>query len=406
MRHEAAGMKVGILAPVLPESLGGGHTFEHEIFEQLIESAKNSKHEFVVFETSNTGVGSGNLKRVPLKPPAVRKAQSKLSKVGRTLRFAPRKIVHLFESKWAEEIFAREGIEFFLNVSSGTATLEVPFLTIVWDLQHRVNPFFPEVSTDGTWQSRETYFSLILKRATYVIVGTQAGKQEVQTFYGVPDERIRILPHPTPRFALEQNPADDVHLSKYKLPQDYVFYPAQFWSHKNHVGLLHAIDRLKRSENLRLPVVFTGSDQGNERHVRQLVRTLQLEDQVHFLGHVSRETLKALYQNAFALCYASFSGPENLPPLEAFASGCPVVAADIPGASEQLGDAALLVNPAKELDIAQALKSLFQDKAKRENLITRGKERARRFTGSDFAKGLLDLLDEFQPIRRCWPPPA
>jgi glycosyltransferase involved in cell wall biosynthesis len=133
---------------------------------------------------------------------------------------------------------------------------------------------------------------------------------------------------------------------------------------------------------------------------------LQLEDQVHFLGHVSRDTLKALYQNAFALCYASFSGPENFPPLEAFALGCPVIAADIPGASEQLGDAALLVNPANELEIAEALKSLFQDKAKRENLIARGKERARRFTGSDFAKGILDLLDEFQPIRRCWPPPA
>jgi len=406
MRHEAAGMKVGILAPVLAETLGGGHTFEQEIFEQLLESAKNSKHEFVVFETSSRGVQSGNLKRVRLKPPAVRKAQSKLSKVGRTLRFAPRKIVHLFENKWVEEILAREGIEFFLNIGSGTATLEVPFLTIVWDLQHRMNPFFPEVSADGTWQSREEYFTLILKRATYVIVGTQAGKREVQMFYGVPDERIRILPHPTPRFALEESPSDDVDLSKYKLPRDYVFYPAQFWSHKNHVGLLHAVHHLKQQDNLRLPVVFTGSDQGNESHVRQVVRTLQLEDQVHFLGHVSRQTLNALYQNAFVLCYASFSGPENFPPLEAFALGCPVVAADIPGASEQLGDTALLIDPANELEIAGALKSLFQDKGKRESLIARGKERARRFTGGDFAKGLLDLLDEFQPIRRSWPPPA
>src|SRR3984893_3699878 len=228
MRHEAAGMKVGILAPVLAETLGGGHTFEQEIFEQLLGSAENSKHEFVVFEASGGGVQSGNLKRVRLKPPAVHKAQSKLGEVGRTLRFAPRKIVHLFENKWVEEILARAGIEFFLNISSGTATLEVPFLTIVWDLQHRLNPFFPEVSVDGTWQRREQYFSLILKRATYVIVGTQAGKQVVQMCYGGPDERIRILPPPTPRFALEESPSDDVDLSKYKLPRDYVFYPAQF----------------------------------------------------------------------------------------------------------------------------------------------------------------------------------
>src|SRR5437588_2145590 len=97
-----------------------------------------------------------------------------------------------------------------------------------------------------------------------------------------------------------------------------------------------------------------------------------------------------------------FSGPLNLPPLEAFALGCPVIAADIPGAKQELGDAAMLVNPANEFEIAEALKSVRSDSAKRESLIARGKERARRFTGSDFANGLFDLLDEFQPIRRCW----
>jgi len=82
--------------------------------------------------------------------------------------------------------------------------------------------------------------------------------------------------------------------------------------------------------------------------------------------------------------------------------GCPVIAADIPGAKQELGDAAMLVNPANEFEIAEALKSVRSDSAKRESLIARGKERARRFTGSDFANGLFDLLDEFQPIRRCW----
>ncbi|PYK03966.1 MAG: hypothetical protein DME66_10980 [Verrucomicrobia bacterium] len=158
---------------------------------------------------------------------------------------------------------------------------------------------------------------------------------------------------------------------------------------------------LKQKYNLRLPVVFTGSDQGNESYIRQLVQTLQLDDQVFFLGHVSRPALRVLYQNAFILCYPSFFGPLNLPPLEAFALGCPVIA-DIPGAKQELGDAAMLVNPANEFEIAEALKSVRSDSAKRESLIARGKERARRFTGSDFANGLFDLLDEFQPIRRCW----
>ena len=80
--------------------------------------------------------------------------------------------------------------------------------------------------------------------------------------------------------------------------------------------------------------------------------------------------------------------------------GCPVIAADVPGASEQLGDAAIRVNPSDERAIAGALKLVFQDEAKREELMRRGKERARRFTGRDFAKGLFDLLDEFELARR------
>ena len=105
---------------------------------------------------------------------------------------------------------------------------------------------------------------------------------------------------------------------------------------------------------------------------------------------------------AISVTPADVKALRGLPPLEAFGLGCPVIAADVPGASEQLGDAAIRVNPANDLEIAQALKSLFHDKVKREELIRRGKERARRFTGRDFAKGLFDLLDEFEPVRRSW----
>jgi glycosyltransferase involved in cell wall biosynthesis len=389
-------MRIGIFSPIAPETVGGGYTFEHELFEQALEYASTSSHEFVVFEAGSSSVASKfpNFRHVSVE--SALSAQPAL-KTG-----------YQWKTKCIADILMREGIEFFLNTSPEIAVLEIPYLAIVWDLQHRLQPYFPEVSSGNIWQIRENFFSNVLKRAAFVVTGTQAGKNEIHLFYGIPDERIRILPHPTPRFALEAGPANVAQLEKYKLPRDYVFYPAQFWSHKNHVGLLRALVRLKETDNLRLPVVFTGSDRGNEDYARQTVRTLGLEEQVHFLGHVPRETLVALYQNAFVLCYPSFFGPENLPPLEAFALGCPVIAADVPGAREQLGDAATLVNPADEVEIAQALKSLLLDKTKREELIRRGKERARRFTGSDFAKGLFALLDEFQPIRRCWSaePPA
>ena len=389
-------MRVGILAPIAPEEIGGGYTFEQEIFDQVLNLASGSKHEFVIFEGfrgARSPIKSSSFRRASLKRPLLDHL------VLRKRRFA-------WEHKWIDEVLHRERIEFFLNTTFEAITLTIPFSAIVWDLQHRLQPQFPEVSANGMAEHRDAFYSNVLKRAAFVIVGTQAGKDEVQRFYNVPDEKIRILPHPTPAFALDGSAPDAATLAGYELPRDFVFYPAQFWSHKNHVAILRAVQHLKKSDGLRLPVVFTGSDQGSEKDVRAMVHELQLGDQVFFLGYVTREQLKSLYQKALCLCYVSFFGPENLPPLEAFGLGCPVIAADVPGASEQLGDAAIRVNPSDDLEIASALRTLSRDDTKRDELILRGKERARRFTGQDFAKSLFNLLDEFESARRCAPADA
>ena len=186
-------------------------------------------------------------------------------------------------------------------------------------------------------------------------------------FYGIPDERIRIFltRRRVSRSKTAPNAGPIQIAAQLHLLSGAVLEPQE--SRADPTRILH----LKQKYNLRLPVVFTGSDQGNESYIRQLVQTLQLDDQVFFLGHVSRPALRVLYQNAFVLCYPSLFGPLNLPPLEAFALGCPVIA-DIPGAKQELGDAAMLVNPANEFEIAEALKSVRSDSAKRESLTARG----------------------------------
>ena len=112
--------------------------------------------------------------------------------------------------------------------------------------------------------------------------------------------------------------------------------------------------------------------------------------------------LAVLYRRALALTYVSFFGPENLPPLEAFALGCPVIAADVPGAREQLGDSALLVDPTRPEEIAQAIRSLHRDPSLRQTLVERGRARAARWTALDFVRGVFAILDEFEAVRRCW----
>jgi glycosyltransferase involved in cell wall biosynthesis len=281
--------------------------------------------------------------------------------------------------------------------------VDLPYLATVWDLQHRLQPWFPEVSEKGTWERREQFYATFLRRAAAIIAGTNAGREEIERFYQVPADRIKILPHPTPGFALDAVAVDDKQvLDKFGIPARYLFYPAQFWSHKNHANLLLALRLLREKYQLVLPVVFAGSDKGNQAYIRRLVAELDLSAQVHFPGFVSRQDLIALYRHALALTYLSFFGPENLPPLEAFSLGCAVIASDVAGAREQLADAALLVDPRNVEQIAAAIHSLYTDAGLREALVRKGLARAHAWTGRDFVKGVFSILDEFAAIRRCW----
>ncbi|MCA2845074.1 MAG: glycosyltransferase, partial [Microcystis sp. M074S1] len=98
----------------------------------------------------------------------------------------------------------------------------------------------------------------------------------------------------------------------------------------------------------------------------------------------------------------TFFGPDNLPPLEAMSLGCPVIASNVSGAREQLGDAALIVDQRNAQAIANAIKLLFDDPILRNNLIERGLVRANQWKVEDYAGELFKLIDDFKTVRRCW----
>ena len=195
-------------------------------------------------------------------------------------------------------------------------------------------------------------------------------------------------------------PAVDVR-GKYGLSQPFLFYPAQFWAHKNHVTLLHAL-ALLRKQGREIDLVFSGSDKGNRAHCENVTRELGVTPFVHYLGFVPDDDLIALYRQASALAYVSFGGPENLPPLEAFALGCPVLASDIPGAREQLGECAIYLDPCSAQNIASACQQVLDDGGLRARLIAAGRVRAQKWTGTDFVRGVFGILDDIEPIRRTW----
>jgi glycosyltransferase involved in cell wall biosynthesis len=279
----------------------------------------------------------------------------------------------------------------------------VPSVVTIHDLNHRVYTEFPETRALGEFERREYYFRNACRHALTLLVESDTGREDLLAFYrdvGLQEDRVVVLPMLPARMV-------DVHVSddqrtlireRYALAGEYLFYPAQFWPHKNHLRLVQALYHLKHSARLTPTLALGGSHSGSLRHrtfvnVMREAQTLGVAGQIRYLGFIPDEDMAALYAEAVGLVMPTFFGPTNIPVLEAFAIGCPVVTSDIHGIRQQTDGAAILVNPRSPEDIADGLRRLLTSDAQRAALVTRGREVLARYTPQDYLRTLRRALD-------------
>lgn len=397
-------MRVGVYLGDFEPQQGGGYTFVADLFDALAQSGQPAGHELILLATPSAARAlstalSGRLPVVEV--PSISGWRRQLLGLK---YFSPLARRLLGTAPGLERLAAEHALDLIWFVGVGAfESPDIPYVATLWDLQHRVQPFFPEVSVAGEWDKREQFYGVFLRRAAFCVTGTRAGKQEIQGFYHLHDDRVRVFPLPTPEYALAAAPTQLDARARFGLSRPYIFYPAQFWPHKNHINLLMALARLREVHGLELDLVLVGADKGNRAFVERRVEELGLAGSVHFPGFVSQEELIALYRQAEALVFVSLFGPDNIPPLEAFALGCPVVASRLSGSDEQYGDAALLIDATVPEQIAEAVRRIRTDPAVKAELIERGHAKARRWTARNYLQAMYGLFDEFAAIRRNWP---
>ena len=295
---------------------------------------------------------------------------------------------------------------YFLSPICFQQSLEkLNYVTTLWDLCHRDNPEFPEVRLSRELEYRDDNFKKILSRASAIIVDSDLGKMNAAHRYGIDLERIHILPF-QPAEATRSK-TDLITSQKLKINEKfkvdkYVFYPAQFWAHKNHVYLLEGLFILEQKYGLKISAIFSGDDKGNKKYVENHAKKLKLEDRIHFVGFVKNEEIVELYKQSIALVMPSYFGPTNLPPLEAFQLGVPVLYSDQPGLRDQVGDAALLMDLKDPNSMALHLKQLIENEQLREQLIKLGYVRLKHFDSYDRVEILKNIIQDFRWRRFCW----
>lgn len=164
--------------------------------------------------------------------------------------------------------------------------------------------------------------------------------------------------------------SEEKFLAQYVLHKNqYLFYPAQYWPHKNHFAILNVLKEIKHEKKCNIKVVFTGSDKGNLSYLKQVVEKFNLSKDVYFLGFLDIEEVNILYRNALALVMPTFLGPTNMPLVEAMALKCPIICSDFEGHREQVGGHALFFNPRDYSQLKNHIIKVYENEEFRNQII-------------------------------------
>jgi glycosyltransferase involved in cell wall biosynthesis len=220
------------------------------------------------------------------------------------------------------------------------------------------------------------------RRADRILTVSETSKNDILRWFKVPAEKITVIYNAIDeRFNVR--PSDEQMQrvrERYQLDQRFVLYVGNIKPHKNLERLIEAFDLLRRRGFDQLRLLIIGDEISKYPALRRAVHQHKQHKHVRFLGFVPIETLAVLYRQASAFVFPSLYEGFGLPPLEAMASGTPVVTSNVSSLPEVLGDAALLVDPYDPEAIAEGMRQILTDPQLRATLCTRGRACVQRYS--------------------------
>jgi glycosyltransferase involved in cell wall biosynthesis len=221
-------------------------------------------------------------------------------------------------------------------------------------------------------------------RAKHIFTISEFSKREVMSRYGVHEENISIIYCGVDRTKFFAGDAGiDIVESRGLASKGYLLSVGRLEPRKNHVALLRAYSKL---QSIHLPLIIIGQPDFGFDEVFQLIRDLHLESRVRILSNVNDEELPAFYRHAKLFVYPSWAEGFGMPPLEAMASGVPVISSDSTSIPEVVGDAAMLVSPDDIDALAKAIDQFLSDPVFYSEMQQRGFKQVKAFQWSTEAE--------------------
>jgi glycosyltransferase involved in cell wall biosynthesis len=233
-------------------------------------------------------------------------------------------------------------------------------------------------------------------RSARVLTVSEASKRDILDYFRVPESKITVIYNGIDERFSEEPPADEVMRvrERYQLNDPFVLYAGNIKPHKNLERLIEAFHIVRRGEFEHVKLLIIGDEISKYATLRRAVHRYKLHKHVRFFGFVPDATLAILYRLARVFVFPSLYEGFGLPPLEAMASGTPVITSNVSSLPEVVGDAAMLIDPYQPEAIAGAMRRVLADDRLRDDMRERGLARAREFSWGQSIRRVRQIYDE------------
>jgi alpha-1,3-rhamnosyl/mannosyltransferase len=222
---------------------------------------------------------------------------------------------------------------------------------------------YPETHPTERVEVMNRFFPAALERADHVLTDAAYVRDEIVREFSVPAAKITSVPLGAreifrPRDEAECRPTLDERSLRYR---EYVLCVGTLEPRKNLELVIRAYAAMPPAFRARLPLVIVGMKGWLTSNLESVMQPLVARGELRPLGFTSDEALAALYAGALALAYPSLYEGFGLPPLEAMASGTPVVVSDRSTLPEVVGEAGIKIDAQDDRALREALQRLAED---------------------------------------------
>ncbi|MBD3270984.1 MAG: glycosyltransferase, partial [Elusimicrobia bacterium] len=230
-----------------------------------------------------------------------------------------------------------------------------------------------------------------LKKSRFIIADSENTKQDILRTFKVSDDKIRVIYPGIHRMFFNQWSKEKIQATRkhYNLPQKYILYVGNLRLSKNIPRLIQAFRALRKKIDDIWGLVLVGRNSLPSSYWE-----LNRADGVMVFENIPTADLPGIYQGASVFVFPSLYEGFGLPPLEAMASGIPVVSSTGGSLPEVLGDAACMIDPHDTEALSMSLEKILYDDQMRNSYIAKGSRRARLFSWDDAAKKHWNLYLE------------